>query len=135
MMHIFSQYISSTSTCFGRIQPHHQEVCMQKIGTYSFQMSVCCPVCHLKIISTNCYVHTVVPPDDGPIYARNMYRVTKYTNYKLCAKLVFFTRLYRDAWSTKHKENIYAFVKQFNARTVQIVSFCPCLFDLNTRDM
>jgi len=27
---------------------------------------------HLKIISTNCYIHTVVPPDDGPRYARNM---------------------------------------------------------------
>jgi hypothetical protein len=27
---------------------------------------------HLKrIISTNCYIHTVVPPDDGPRYARN----------------------------------------------------------------
>jgi len=28
---------------------------------------------HLKrIISTNCLIHTVVPPDDGPRYARNM---------------------------------------------------------------
>jgi len=28
---------------------------------------------HLKrIISTNCCMHTVVPPDDGPRYARNM---------------------------------------------------------------
>ena len=28
---------------------------------------------HLKItISTNCCIHTVVPPDDGPRYARNM---------------------------------------------------------------
>ena len=25
-----------------------------------------------KIISTNCSIHTVVPPDDGPRYARNM---------------------------------------------------------------
>ena len=25
-----------------------------------------------KIISTNCCIPTVVPPDDGPIYARNM---------------------------------------------------------------
>jgi hypothetical protein len=30
-------------------------------------------VSHLKrIISTNCCIHTVVPPDDGPRYARNM---------------------------------------------------------------
>jgi hypothetical protein len=28
---------------------------------------------HLKrIISTKCCIHTVVPPDDGPRYARNM---------------------------------------------------------------
>jgi len=28
---------------------------------------------HLKrIIITNCCIHTVVPPDDGPRYARNM---------------------------------------------------------------
>jgi len=31
----------------------------------------------------------VVPPDDGPRYARNMYRMTKYTKNKLCIKLVF----------------------------------------------
>ena len=31
-----------------------------------------------RIISTNCCTHTVVPPDDGSRYARNMYRLTKY---------------------------------------------------------
>ena len=47
-------------------------------------------VIHLKrITSTNCCIHTVVPPDDGPRYARNMYRLTKYTKNKLCFKLVF----------------------------------------------
>ena len=25
-----------------------------------------------RIISTNCCIHTVVPPDDGPRYTRNM---------------------------------------------------------------
>ena len=45
---------------------------------------------HLKrIISTNCCIHMVVPPDDGPRHARNMYRLTKYTKNKLCIKLVF----------------------------------------------
>jgi len=34
-------------------------------------------------------IHTFVPPDDGPRYARNMYRLTKYTKNKLCIKLVF----------------------------------------------
>jgi len=44
-------------------------------------MTVCCPGwkdptrttdIHLKRICTNCCIHTVVPPDDGPRYARNM---------------------------------------------------------------
>jgi hypothetical protein len=65
-------------------------------------MTVCCPGWvgrnnparttngHLKgITSTNCCIHTVVPPDDGPRYARNMYRLTKYTKNKLCINLVF----------------------------------------------
>jgi hypothetical protein len=54
-----------------------------KIGTYySFYMTVCCPgwisiptrktESYKKIISTNFCVHTVVAPDNGPRYARNM---------------------------------------------------------------
>jgi len=44
---------------------------------------------HLKrIISASCFIHTVVTPDDGPRYARNMYRLTKYIKNKLCIKLV-----------------------------------------------
>ena len=31
----------------------------------------------------------VVPPNDGPRYTRNMYKLTKYTKNKLCTKLVF----------------------------------------------
>jgi hypothetical protein len=68
-----------------------------------YTMNVCCPGWigtssnpirttdnHLKrIIITNCCIHTVVPPDDGPRYARNVYRLTKYTKNKLCIKLVF----------------------------------------------
>ena len=30
----------------------------------------------------------VVPPDDGPRYAWNMQRLTKYTKNKLCIKMV-----------------------------------------------
>jgi len=45
---------------------------------------------HLKrIISTNCCIHTVVPPDHETRYAQNMYRLMKYTKNKLCIKLVF----------------------------------------------
>jgi hypothetical protein len=41
-----------------------------------------------RIIITNGCIHTVVPPDDGPRYARNMWRLTKCTKTKLCIKLV-----------------------------------------------
>jgi hypothetical protein len=42
-----------------------------------------------RTISTNCCIHTVVPPHDEPGYAQNMSRLTKYTKNKLCIKLVF----------------------------------------------
>jgi len=48
------------------------------IGTdYSFWMAVCSPQLK-RIINTNCRKHMVVPPDDGPRHARNIYRMTKY---------------------------------------------------------
>ena len=59
------------------------------VGTYySIQMTVCCPVG----LQSNCCVHTVLPPDDGLRYARNMQRLTKYTQNKLYIKLVFCTQ-------------------------------------------
>jgi len=58
---------------------------------------------HLKrTIRTSCCIHTVVPPDDGTRYARNMYRLTKYAKNKLCIKLDFlYTRTYikNFSWS------------------------------------
>jgi hypothetical protein len=46
---------------------------------------------HLKrIVSTNYCIHTVVPPDDGSRYARNIQRLTKYTKNKLRIRLVLF---------------------------------------------
>jgi hypothetical protein len=41
-----------------------------------------------RIISTTCFIHTIVTPDGGPRYTRNMKRLTKYTKNKLCIKLV-----------------------------------------------
>jgi hypothetical protein len=46
-----------------------------------------------KTISTNCFIHTAVPPDDRPRYARNIYRLTKYIKNKLFIKLVFLFTL------------------------------------------
>jgi hypothetical protein len=75
---------------------------------HTFWMNVCCPGwigtnagtnpnrttdSNLKrIISINCCIHVVAPPEDGPRYARNMERLTKYTKNTLCIKLVFFTQ-------------------------------------------
>jgi len=55
-----------------------------------------------RIISTNCCIHTVVPPDDG----HTPETCTGWRNilWISCASgWFFFTRLYRDARSTKHK--------------------------------
>ena len=94
------KYVSGVSRLIIRRYNHMYTT----IGTYySFWMTVCCSGwigidsnstwttnSHLKrIISTNCCIHTVEPPDDGSRYARNMQRLTKYTKNKLCIKLVF----------------------------------------------
>ena len=42
-----------------------------------------------RIKSTSCCIRTVVPPDDGPRYARNTWRLTKYSKNKSCIELVF----------------------------------------------
>jgi len=44
---------------------------------------------HLKRISTNYCIRTVVSPVDRPRYARKMQRLSKYTRNKLCIKLGF----------------------------------------------
>ena len=87
----------TTSTRFRHIQAHHQELQPYVYNNWYllfFQVTVCCPgligqPSSKRIISTSCCVHTVVPPDDGPRYARNVQRLTKYSKNKLCIKLVF----------------------------------------------
>jgi hypothetical protein len=44
-------------------------------------------------------MHTVVPPDDGPRYARTMQRLTKYTENKL--------RLYHPGLFTKLNNMVF----------------------------
>jgi len=70
-----------------------------------------------RIISTNCCIHTVVPPDDGPRYARNVWRLTKYTNNKLCIKLVFlykiFNRPQHQVSSSPYKTYLHYIFKYF----------------------
>jgi len=59
------------------------------VGTYySFQLYVCCPGQQTSKKSKYQLLYTYgCSPDDGPRYARNMWRLTKYT--KLCIKFVF----------------------------------------------
>ena len=99
----YFQYISSTCTCFRCIQAHHQEVqpyvysnwyllfflddCLLSWLDWQFKQDK--RQSSKKNNKYQCCVHTVVPPDDGPGYARNMQRLTKYTKNKLCIKLVF----------------------------------------------
>ena len=62
-----------------------------------------------RIISTNCCIHTVLPPDDGTRYARNMLRLTKYTKNKLCMKSVFLHAEQRN----QHVPIIFVFRPHF----------------------
>jgi hypothetical protein len=55
-----------------------------------------------RITSTKCLKNTAVSPDHGSTVARNVEN-DKYTKNKFCTKLVLFTRLYKDARSTKYK--------------------------------
>jgi len=57
-----------------------------------------------RVTSTKCRIDVVISPDDGNIVARNMSRKEiNILSKNLCSKLALFTRLYRDARSTKHK--------------------------------
>jgi len=67
---------------------------------------------HLKrIVSTKCCIHTVLPPDDGPIYARNMNRLTKYTKQTSSLTqaghmgnvMVWYVRVYVAVTNMNHK--------------------------------
>jgi len=85
-LYILRAYLNSSSG--GTI------VCIQQLELiilfrWPFSWLVWATDSHIKRISINCCIHTVVPPDDGSRYARNMYRLTKYTKNKLCTKLVF----------------------------------------------
>jgi len=64
----------------------------------------CIPCNHpYRVTSTKCRIDTVISPEDGHIVARNVWRKEINILRKLCTKLALFTRLYRDARSTKHK--------------------------------
>ena len=57
-----------------------------------------------RIININSCIHSVVPPDDGPTYARNVQRLTKYTKNKLCIQVGFSLHNYIEMHG---QQNIY----------------------------
>jgi hypothetical protein len=107
----------SISTRFGRLCAHHEEkqfylcdtwcllFCMDDclVCSVQFHSTVHTPDSHpYRVTSTKCLINTVVSPDDGHSRSKCV-EIDKYTKNKLCTKLALFTRLYRDAWPTKHK--------------------------------
>jgi len=86
----------------------------------------CIPDSHPhRITSTN----TIVSPDDGHIVARNVW--TKYTKNKLCTELPLFTRLYRDAQSTKLKYNTKIYPTFCEALTFTSLRYTSILLKTN----
>ena len=82
---LFLVYLS-ISTCFTRLCAHHQEKQLCLCDTWYMLFCVDdCLVCTLHV------------------------EIDEYTKNKLCAKLALFTRLYRDAGSTKLKKKYYLF--------------------------
>jgi hypothetical protein len=70
-------------------------------------MGSCIPDGHPhRVANTRCRTDTVISADDGHIVSRNMQRIEINIQEKLCTKLVLFTRLYKDARSTKHKNTV-----------------------------
>ena len=67
----------------------------------------CIPDSHPhRVTSTKCRINTVVSPDDGPIAARNMYRLTDINILRNnCAPRWFYLQDYTEMRrSTKHKK-------------------------------
>jgi len=93
---LFLIYLS-ISTCFGRPCVHHQEKQLYLCDTWYLLFSVddCLP----------CTLHTrqLFLLMMGTYSRLKHLEIDKYTKNKLCTKLALFTRLYKNARSTKHK--------------------------------
>jgi len=76
-------------------------------------------LCFLKGIISNNSIHTVVPPDDGPRYARNVWRFAKYTKNKLCIKLVFLYTIISRGTLNKTQNSVIEVLNNCNRIYVQ----------------
>jgi hypothetical protein len=75
-----------------------------------------------NIISTNGCIRTVVPPDDGSRYVRNMYRLTKYSKNKLYIKLgSLYTIVSR--YTINKKTLYYSYINFFVLHRIKMGQF------------
>jgi len=100
MHNLFLVYLS-ISTCFGRLCAHHQEKQLCSCDTWY------CLVCRVEsTLHTRQYQvlheHRCFFWWWACSHPKHV-EIDKHTKNKLCTKLALFTRLYRDAQSTKHK--------------------------------
>ena len=113
---LFLVYLSM-STCFGRICAHHQEKQLHLCDTWYLLFCVDdCLVCrvdnlHTRQSSTQTNKYQVSQKHScfscWWTHSRpKIVEIHKYTKNEFCTKLILFTRLYRDARSTKHKTRI-----------------------------
>jgi hypothetical protein len=75
---------------------------------------VCTPDSHLYGVTyTRCQIDTINSPDDEHTAARNMQRIEINIHEKgIMRQVDYLQTLYRDAWSTEHKINLYVFVHE-----------------------
>jgi hypothetical protein len=99
------------STCFGQLCAHHQEKIPYLCDTWYFSLYVMtvwyagrnADSLPYRMTNTSCRIGTVFSPDDGHIVARNLKRkAINILRKNVWSKMVLFTRLYKDARSTKH---------------------------------
>jgi hypothetical protein len=85
-----------------------------------------------RITSTMCRKNTIVSPDDEHIVARNMYRLINIPRINCAPSWLYLQRLYRDAWSTKHKNWLSLFCLLLSASSLLLLSpfvtRCVCPF-------
>ena len=115
----------SVSTCFGWLCAHHQEKHLCLCDTLYLLFCVDdCLVCRICRVHTLHILHTRQSSTQNNKYQVShkhscfswwwaqsrpkhveidKYTKNKHTKNKVCTKLALFTRLYRDARSTKHK--------------------------------
>ena len=104
----------SISTCFGRLWAHLREIQLCLCDTWYLLFGVndcppCIPDSHPhRITSSKCRINTVVSPEDGPIVARNMWRLININVLRInCAPSWFYLQDYTEMQVNKTLKNIF----------------------------